>query len=77
MLGDKQSVFDLDVWYMTKDYKDLYKIIYQRGSKQYTVIVYYSGSSVYYGTLEQVQHFMNSKCLTHDNYVRWCFLNGK
>ena len=27
-----ESKFDIGVWYMTKDYKDLYKIVYQKGA---------------------------------------------
>ena len=77
MLDEKQAKFDLNVWYTTKDYKDLYKIVYNKGSAYYAVIVYYTGSTMYYGSLDQVQSFMNDKCITHESYIRWCFLNGK
>lgn len=77
MSGEKRSKFDIGVWYMTKDYNNLYKIIYQKGTKQYSVIVYYSGSTMYYGNLYQVQSFMNDKCMNHDSYIRWCLLDGQ
>ena len=69
--------FDLNTWYMTKDYQDLYRIEYRRGSRYYAVVVYYSGITMYYGTLDQVQSFMNEKCFTHEKYIRAVFNDGE
>lgn len=69
--------FDIGVWYMTKDYKELYKIVYHRGDPEYTVIKYYDGSTMYKGTLYKVRKYMEDNCISHDNYIRWCLLDGK
>ena len=69
--------FDIGVWYMTNDYKELYKIVYRPGDKEYTVIRYYDGDTLYQGGLYKVQEFMKNNCIFHDNYIRWCMLNGK
>ena len=69
--------FDLNTWYMTKDFKNLYRIIYKRGTNHYSVVMYYSGDTMYYGTLYQVQSFMNDNCLTHEKYIQVVNNNGK
>ena len=63
-------LFDLNTWYMTKDFKDLYRIVYKKGRRYYAVIIYYTGETMYYGNLEQVQSFMKDKCLTHEKYIK-------
>lgn len=69
--------FDLGVWYMTKDYKDLYKITHYPGDIDYRVIKYYDGEIVFSGSLYNVQLFMSEHCTTHEQYIRWCMINGK
>lgn len=69
--------FDLNTWYMTKDFKDLYRIVYKKGTNHYAVIMYYSGDTMYYGTLYQVQSFMADKCFTHEKYLQVVNHNGK
>ena len=69
--------FDLNTWYMTKDFKNLYRIVYVRGTNHYSVVMYYDGSIMYYGSLYQVQAFMSDKCLTHEKYIQVVNHNGK
>ena len=69
--------FDLNVWYMTKDFQELYKIVHYPGDVGYIVIKYYDGRVVYSGTLYNVQKYMEENCTTHEKYIRWCMNNGK
>lgn len=75
-MSDKYK-FELGEWYMTQDYQELYKIVYNAGEKAYTVIKYFDGSTMYHGSLYKVQKYMEDNCISHDQYQRWCILNGK
>lgn len=64
--------FDLNVWYMTKDYKDLKRIEISRGSAEYDVVIYYSCERCFSGSLAEVQKYMKDNCISHDKFIRWC-----
>ena len=63
------NVYDMRVWYMTRDYKDLYKII--KAGDTFQIIKYYSGElvmSTYY--MLDAQVFMQKHCFSHEEYTR-------
>ena len=65
---DKPYIYSMRVWYMTRDYKELYKIITVGG--EYVVVRYFDGAELFTGTMNEVQHYMNVHCLSHMDFVR-------
>ena len=67
--------FDMNTWYSTKDYKNLYRYQRVRGCAGYEIICYYTGHRIFSGSLSEVRQFMSDNCISHDKYIRWCMLD--
>lgn len=62
--------FKLDVWYMTRDYKDLYKIV-REGNTFYTVISFGDWKQQFtFPGIIPVMDFMKENCFSHTKYER-------
>lgn len=69
--------FEVGVWYMTKDYKDLYKII-QDGPVMYTVISFGDWKTRFtFPGILGVQQFMSEECFDHSNLKGAWLRDGK
>ena len=53
-------------WYMTRDYKDLYR--FERCAGLYRVVRYFDCKVIYEGRLNDVLHFMNIHCMSHKDF---------
>lgn len=75
-MSDKYD-FELNVWYMTKDYKDLYKII-KDGDVMYTVISFGDWKTRFtFPGILGVQDFMEKNCFNHNNLKGAWLRDGK
>ena len=71
-----ECTFQLDVWYMTKDYKDLYKIT-KGDSTLYTVISFGDWKRQFiYPDIKSVLSFMSEHCYSHSKFERMVRKNG-
>lgn len=68
-MSDKYN-FDMNTWYMTKDYDELLRMERIPGSSRYAVVVFYNGEMRASGPLKMVRRYMIDHCISHDEFLR-------
>ena len=66
-MSDK-AFFNRMVWYMTKDYQNLYR--FERIGGYYRVVRYFDCKEVFSGTYAEIQKYMIENCLSHHEIAR-------
>ena len=60
--------FNLNCWYMSNDYNDLFSI-HKEAPGLYSCVRFYDCKPCFSGSLNDCKHWMNSNCENHSNFI--------
>lgn len=63
--------FDINCWYMSNDYQDLYSIR-KEGPGLYKIVKFFNCEGIFSGTITECKLFISKICMDHYSYI-----NGK